>query len=544
MADLNITPASGDVPKQPAPATTAPGKIEIKAPAADPAGSSASSATGSPAPSAPEPTGKSAPTAPAAPVAPPMQTGGTSPSIDIKAGPVAPSAANAPKEDKSTFQNIFGKKDEKKEESKIISGVLKKKTAADNLKPILGHGPTLQKAIEQEKEIKMKKKLRLVQSVLLLVFVVAGLMAGYFYTSLSADFDLWQNQTAQLTDINKNIRSLQTQLNKYRYLAAQLDLNQFSFQADQFLDKVAQYHNPNATPAAKSMLAVGIDESQFQLPTLLKRIGDNLQGAITIEIFHSAAEKDITPDTEKTQAENSLRDALREDKTLIAKAEDSPQKVQDLRMIDNTVKIIGNSRLLNTIVKTSSDEFTELLEEYKSNPDPLKRITVQAQIADILSSTKSDIATISSLKNNRLDWLTVITRIETVTRGVDSNFGRGLYETLGGIIYTGYEFDSKSGKIVLNGQIKTNDATNFSNTSALIDALEDSEHFKDVEMRSFTKSGTPETGFTSNFKLDLNLELDGESGKNAPISLEPRKIAVKVKRAEETGNPAGDSAEQ
>jgi hypothetical protein len=494
MADLNIKPSSpapgsGDSGQQPAPEANAPGKIEIKA---------------------------ETPPAPKAEAAPAAAT------------PAVP----APAEDKSTFQNIFGKKEEKADESKIISGVLKKKTVADKLKPILGHGPTLQKAIEAEKEMTMKKKLRFIQSMLILAFVFGGLVAGYFYTSLSPDFNLWQNKTAQLTDMNKNIRSLQTQLNKYRYLAAQLDLNQFSYNADQFLDKVTQYNDPNVSTTEKSVISVGIDEAQFQLPTLLERIRDNLQGSLTIETFHSAAEADVTPEDEKTEAENSLRDALRADKNLFSQAEDSPQKTQDLRSVDNTIKIVGNSRLMSTILKTSADEFTAMLDEYKTNPDPLKRSTVQAKIADILSSTKSDIATISSLKNTRVDWLTVITQIETVTREVDSNFGRGLFETLGGIIYDGYEFDSKTNKIVLSGQIKTNDATNFSMTSDLIEALEGSDHFQNVEMRSFTKTGTPETGFTSSFKLDLALEMNGESDKNEPISLEPRKIAVKIKRAE------------
>lgn len=506
MADLNIKPSSpapgsGDSGQQPAPKANAPEKMEIKASTPPPA-----------APAAPKP----------------------------EAAPAATPAAPAKAEDKSTFQNIFGKKEEKTDESKIISGVLKKKTVADKLKPILGHGPTLQKAIEAEKEMTMKKKLRFMQSMMILAFVFGGLVAGYFYTSLSPDFNLWQNKTAQLTDMNKNIRSLQTQLNKYRYLAAQLDLNQFSYYADRFLDGVAQYNDPDVSSTEKGTLSVGIDEAQFQLPTLLERVRDNLQGDLTIETFHSAAEEGMTPESEKTDAENSLRDALRAEKTLISKADDSPQKTQDLRSVDNTVKLVGNSKLLKIILKTSADEFTAMLDDYKTNPDPLKRADVQAQIADILSSTKSDIATISALKNIRVDWLTVITQIETVTREVDQNFGRGLYETLGGIIYKGYEFDSKTNEIVLSGEIKTNDATNFSQTSTLMNALEDSEHFKDVEMRSFTKSGTPEEGFTSSFKLELTLEVNGESDNNAPISLEPRKVAVKVKRAEE---PTEDAEE-
>jgi hypothetical protein len=228
-------------------------------------------------PSSPAPdsgdTGKT-PTPPA--VTPAPAAGASSGTLEIKATP-APAA-----DDKSTFQNIFNKTEEKEKESQIMSGVLKKKTAADKLKPILGHGPTLQKAIEQEKEMKLKKKLRLVQIVMLVMFFSGGSMAAYFYTELSPTFNLWQNKTAQLTDMNKNIRSQQTQLNKYRYLSAQLDLNQFSYQADQFMDKVGQYFDPNASASVKESLSVGIEESEYQLPALLERVKDGLRESIVI----------------------------------------------------------------------------------------------------------------------------------------------------------------------------------------------------------------------------------------------------------------------
>jgi len=149
-------------------------------------------------------------------------------------------------------------------------------------------------------------------------------------------------------------------------------------------------------------------------------------------------------------------------------------------------------------------------------------------MANILASTKSDIATISSIKSMKLDWLTVINQIETVTAATDRNFGKGLFETLGGVVYSGFEFDSKNNKIVLSGRVKTNDATNFTLLSNLIDDLERSEHFMDVDMRSFAKSGTKETGFTSNFSIDLNLEFDASSPKTKPIAL-GKKIARKAR---------------
>jgi hypothetical protein len=66
---------------------------------------------------------------------------------------------------------------------------------------------------------------------------------------------------------------------------------------------------------------------------------------------------------------------------------------------------------------------------------------------------------------------------------------------------------------------KTMDGSNFTLLSKLIDILELSPYFMNVEDRSFTKSGSAETGYESNFKIELNLENGQVSAKTKPISL-------------------------
>ena len=90
------------------------------------------------------------------------------------------------------------------------------------------------------------------------------------------------------------------------------------------------------------------------------------------------------------------------------------------------------------------------------------------------------------------------------------------------------------GAVVLSGQTKTIDAKNFSLITELIDAFEESPYFKNVEMRSFSKSGDEITGFTASFNLNLTIEKEGISPVNKPLSLESRPMALNTSGVKRT----------
>lgn len=442
----------------------------------------------------------------------------------------APVPEAAKKSGGSTFSNIFNQKKTQNKDTTVMKTILEQK-GAPKMKPILGSAPALQKSLEESKVLRQKKTLRLAQMVFVLVFVASLGMAGYFYSELSPTFDLFgPNTTAKLTDVNKNLRSAQTTINKYRYLAAQLDLNAFSLVSDDFLDKTALM----ATNASKlAVLNQNVTDLAEELPNLLVRVKENLTPSIIVDTYHTAAEEEYTEDTIKRQFEAELKASLTEDRKKITSVETlSAENEQDLRLIDNTLKLVGNNKLLTAISNVSADALGGNLVSYVGSLDPEKRKELSEMMKSVLISTKSDIAIIGALKSSRIDWAWIIDKIEEVTATVDPNFNAGLFEVTGlEIVYTGYELDSKSNKIVLSGYTKTNDARNFSIISDLIDEMEKSVYFETVEMRSFSKSGTFETGFTANFKLDLNIEQNGDSVKNAPIALVKRKVASKgVKR--------------
>lgn len=467
--------------------------------------------------------------------APGPQPTPTQPAAAPTSGPAAqpvtatPPPAPAPaKKPGITFTNIFNQQKEKKVESKVISSVLQKKAGPSAVKPILGAAPALQKSLDEEKKIQLKRKLRLVQMVFIIVFLAGAASAGYFYSELSPTFDLFgPNTTQRLADTNESLRGVQTQINKYRYLAAQLALNEFSFVSDDFLDKTAQLSgNPGA--AQLQQLRQGIAQASQDLPTILSNVKQQLTPSIVVPTVQSAAEEEMTPEQMELKAADALKNALLEDRRQIT--QNSETNEQDLKIIDNTLQLVGNQKLLSSIRGVSIDNFSTQLTAYAEDLDPVKRDDLRSLMSSILASTKSDIATIGSIKATRIDWSSIMKQIEAVTGDpeVDPTFQpeRCLALSIGdGICYTGYDFDTSTNKIVLSGVTRTTQADNFTLISNLMDHLELSSFFQNVDMRSFSKSGTFAQGFIANFKIDLALESDGFSEKNAPISLESRRVA-------------------
>ncbi len=187
----------------------------------------------------------------------------------------------------------------------------------------------------------------------------------------------------------------------------------------------------------------------------------------------------------------------------------------------------------------SIQNFGRDLADYVANPGPEKLKGLRELAAQILASTKSDIATIAELKKKRVNWSNVIRKIANETGNIrDAHYGdSAAYESYGGIVYTGYEFDTVSNKIVLSGISKTLDGTNFTLLSNLIQQMESSPDFENVEMRSFTKSksgsGTSGDAYFANFKIDLAMQKKTASEKDRPSLTEaPEEKTAGAKRTD------------
>jgi len=74
--------------------------------------------------------------------------------------------------------------------------------------------------------------------------------------------------------------------------------------------------------------------------------------------------------------------------------------------------------------------------------------------------------------------------------------------------------------VTITGVTKRYDTNNFTMISNLIDQLNSSPYFSGVEMKSFTKSGSAEEGFTSTLRLNLYLQKDALEDLDEQISPE------------------------
>jgi hypothetical protein len=467
----------------------------------------------------------------------------------ITIGPV--SAGNSPMGNGGSMGNIFTQSQAKREESKLISSIISQREVAQKSRAILGPAPTLEKSIEQEKEAANKRKLRFYQFIFVLIFVAGAAMALYYYSELSPDFNLFgQNTTQRLADTNDSLRKVQAQVNRDHYLSAQLELNEFSYESDRFLSSVQKMNDPTVSDVDKRAVLADQQESEEALPSLLNDVRTILNQNIVPTTYASDAEAPQTPDSQLQAAQSDLRNDLNDEKTKYGTNPTSPQDIQDLKMIANAVKLVGNTALLNVLQNTSSDALQKQLADYAQSPDATKLLALQTLTGQILASTKSDLATIANIKQQRIDWQTIIGQIKDVTRTptVDPNFGDepSLYDTVGGVVYNGYEFDSDTDKIVLSGAVKTNDGSNFTLMSNLLDALGSSPYFQDVEMRSFSKSqggGQAGSGYLSNFKIDLSLASQNASSKNTPISLQNAAAITATGTKRTTAGAASDATQ-
>ncbi len=431
-----------------------------------------------------------------------------------------------------SFSNIFTQTKAPEKDSKMVKSIIAQKEALQQMKPILGSAPDLEKTLEMEKQYRLRRKLHMVQIAFVGALFTSAALFGFLYTQLSPNFNYFgANITQSLADTNNTLRTLQTDLNKIHFLVAQQNLNDFSYQADRFFGNMTRSQNTGITPQEKALALTNVDEARKALPALLSSLRANLTVPMVAQTYQSYAEQSQTEEEKLSQAENDLRAALRKDKKDLNPNSQNPDDIQTIKLLENTLKLVGNRELINTVQSVSVDEFGKSLDDYISKKDLTKETYLRDLIGKILSSTKSELATIADVKHNRILWSSIIEKIETVTSDVYISYNPPLQPD--SIRYTGYDFDTSTNKIVLSGVTKTANGENFTLMSDLMARLEQSQYFEQIQMRSFSKTRQGDganSGYTSNFKIDLMLETSGYSPKDKSISLTKNIENTGVKR--------------
>ncbi|PIQ79742.1 hypothetical protein COV81_00930 [Candidatus Peregrinibacteria bacterium CG11_big_fil_rev_8_21_14_0_20_41_10] len=149
---------------------------------------------------------------------------------------------------------------------------------------------------------------------------------------------------------------------------------------------------------------------------------------------------------------------------------------------------IANSKSLEAIIAKPNTEFMPWLEEF-------------------LASLEIPETILLKVNKDRMLWSQIIANIEAKTREIDPFFGNPANEF---ITYSNYNFDSRTNKITLTGQIKTEDNKTFTRIADLIDIIEADPHFQNVDHRSFTKNPVPATEADLASYYEATLQLDFE----------------------------------
>lgn len=389
-------------------------------------------------------------------------------------------------EESGELVNLFEEQKEKKdesEESKIVSGVFqkeKKEKETGKEEKILGKLPELDKKIVGAFD-PSNRRLKTVKIVFAFLVVATLLSVGFFYAELNPEFDLLTNvrglNTAQrLNSSERAVISRQTAINQYNYLVLNYHTRELSYLADAY-----------STARRDEMRTEQLAMVQNQI----------------IEVYENAQEKYsesiVAGDIPRETFVNELRSVLRNELQQLKRESPTQTVLFQIQDYESTLALVGNENL-RSLFATGPDKLREGL--------PGDDTELYEMTQNVLKTLNNEFSHINKIKQNRIPWAIVVNEIERVTKGIDTLYNTGFFEELGGIQYSAYDFDSASNRIILSGRVKRDDGTTFTLIANLIDALEESDLFSNVDNRSYPKSGSAEQGYLSTFRIELTLEQD------------------------------------
>lgn len=383
----------------------------------------------------------------------------------------------------------------KTDETDIIKGILKTEDAEER-KPLLGPLPKIDMSMFIDEEYHAKQKLFFAKGAFATIFMIALCTWGYFHIQLSPTFDLFsqqigQNVTQTLRAKTEALQSSQTQLNAKRYLITKVHLDNFTYYADEFLKRYEE-SKASQSESKKAKLEEQLTDLKGKLQTDFEAIRANISEPNYVEVYR---ENDAPESDAKFEFNQMLLDYFEGEKAKMSEKDPAAARFE-IKEANEIISLIDNAKFESIF----QGDFNSLTNE-----------DIKDLIGEVNGVVRNEFSILHSIMAKKINWANVISEIENVTSEVDKDYGSGYFEQIGGIAYTGYDFDSASSRVSITGQTKRDDATNFTLIANLIDKLESSEMFKDVNMRSFTKSGSVDSGYVATLKLDFFLQNDEES---------------------------------
>lgn len=433
-----------------------------------------------------------------------LSAGNTSsaPAVPPTPPPAETSAAIGTAQNDPFLKSLFNANKEQKGDDLMLQSLIRSEEKdVEKKKSILGELPKIDTSLFIDREFHLKKQLSYVKIAFASVVTLGFVLFIFFYAQLDPNFDLTKNPNIgkQLSSTNSQLKSLQTQINFYRYSTAKQNLDQFFYNANEYLQKYDAWKS--SQDEEKATLLTQLDAARADVVNPFEAAREKLSKSLFVTLYReidpvpnrAAIGEEVAAQEEKNLAIQEFEVALREH--ISTKQQNAGS--DDLRELNELSTMIGNKKLL-TLVSTDLSKMTH---------EDLRKFILQMS-----ENYTQRLAFIFHIKDRRIPWYGIINEIYDKTASIDKGrFKTKLYNDVGGVQYTGFDFDGTTGRINISGNVKDYDGVNFTIMADLIDVLERSSMFKDVEMRNFSKTFTEKDGFEGNFKIDLALQNADES---------------------------------
>ncbi len=386
--------------------------------------------------------------------------------------PSMPSAPSTPAAQENVFTELFGKQGNGLENSQVmkaVSGQQEKKSSFFGAKPKLD-------AIEKP-NAHPEKAIRSVgagNSILQVSLLLMVLMGAFFYTQNSMRFQWFGslNPAQEEAFIQEQVGKLQAEILVQNHLSAILLLDQFSSLADAYLYNLAQSESNFNSQNKRTEFAELAASQKPELGIVLGEIQENLN--------YFKGEKDVN--LARSVADDWINEIKKRDGEV-----DSQSLLQDVQDLESTKTLL------------SSSDFTSAL--LVLNPEQLSDEDIQKIHARYSTISRSVETLLTQIKTKRVDWNFYLEELERLTKEVDPLFNTEFESNL----RIGDVRLNADGTLAISGSTATNDSKNFSLIADLMDSYEESDHFKNVAERNFSKTAVDQE-YTGNFQISLELE--------------------------------------
>ncbi len=355
---------------------------------------------------------------------------------------------------------------------------------------LLGAKPEFNAAAYEEKERKNERRARFAFYAAVVFALIVG---GYFYGNLTPDMYVFnttfgQNSAQKFEQSNAEVKKLQTDINIIQYRVARLWFDILNARIDPYTQSVI------ASQTAKTLTERSVSQA-----TVDKTGGEVRNALIAMQkIFSQDLGVDTYTQMPVSYAEREaafgelLKSALADQKQSLRGSAKAKNDTDDERAIDNVIRLVGNKKV-RALVRGST-------------PKTMKDEELVKLLADIRTEGIDEFAQVEKLKQQRIDWESLINNIHEVVKTADPHYGHGLFKTVGGFMFSNYNFNQKTGRVSITGITRTSDSSTFSFIATLIDAIEKSPKFKDIDFRSFSKTRDESGDFSAGVNLDFSIE--------------------------------------